>query len=194
MATTRRSFLENLALCAVAPLIPRMRIEPDIVLYNSNVWTVNQELPRAQAIAISEGRFLAVGTNDDVLPLASPSTRKVDLGWKTVLPGFNDAHSHPIYSGVSHLKKVACDKDSIDEIQAALRERSQKTPPGTWVLGFLYDDGKTPRPISRHDLDAAVPDHPVLVSHRGGHTIFVNSAALKVAGVDEKTPDPAGGR
>ena len=194
MATTRRSFLENLALCAVAPLIPRMRIEPDIVLYNSNVWTVNQELPRAQAIAISEGRFLAVGTNDDVLPLASPSTRKVDLGWKTVLPGFNDAHSHPIYSGVSHLKKVACDKDSIEEIQAALRERAQKTPPGTWVLGFLYDDGKTPRPISRHDLDAAVPDHPVLVSHRGGHTIFVNSAALKVAGVDEKTPDPAGGR
>jgi predicted amidohydrolase YtcJ len=62
------------------------------------------------------------------------------------------------------------------------------------VERFLYDDGKTPRPINRHDLDAAVPDHPVLISHRGGHTIFVNSAALQLAGVDDKTPDPPGGR
>jgi predicted amidohydrolase YtcJ len=62
------------------------------------------------------------------------------------------------------------------------------------VLGFLYDDGKTPRPLSRGDLDAAVPDHPVLVRHRGGHTVFVNSLAFQLAGVDEKTPDPPGGR
>jgi hypothetical protein len=89
---------------------------------------------------------------------------------------------------------VACDMDSIEEIQGALRERAQKTPANNWVLGFLYDDGKTPRPLSRQDLDAAVPDHPVLVRHRGGHTIFVNSAALRLAGIDEKTPDPPGGR
>ena len=89
---------------------------------------------------------------------------------------------------------VACDKDSISDIQAALRERAGKTPAGQWVLGFLYDDGKTPRPLSLPDLDAAVPDHPVLVRHRGGHTIFVNSRALNLAGVDERTPDPPGGR
>ena len=77
---------------------------------------------------------------------------------------------------------VACDKNSIEEIQAALRERATKTPDNQWVLGFLYDDGKTPRPLNLHDLDQAVPDHPVLVMHRGGHTVFVNSMALKLPG------------
>lgn len=194
MLTTRRSFLTTASAFAALPLLPRTRVEPDIILYNGDIWTVDDQLPRAQAIAISDGRIFAIGSNDDVLPLASAGTRKIDLGWKTVFPGFNDAHSHPIYSGVSHLKKVDCDKDSIEAIQQAIRERALKSAPGEWIVGFLYDDGKTPRPINRHDLDVAAPDHPVLIGHRGGHTIFVNSAALKLAGVDEHTPDPEGGR
>lgn len=194
MPTTRRSFLASSGMFLAGALLPRTRLEPDTILYNGNIWTVDDATPQVQAVAISDGRIFAVGSNDDVLRLASPLTRKVDLGWKTVLPGFNDAHAHPIYSGVEHLKQVACDKDSIEEIQAALRERASKTPPGAWVLGFLYDDGKTPRPLTRQDLDAAVPDHPVLVGHRGGHTIFVNSVAYKLAAVDENTADPPGGR
>jgi predicted amidohydrolase YtcJ len=194
MSTTRRYFLGAFSAFAVAPLFSSSRLEPDTILFNARIWTVDDQLPRAEAVAISNGRFFAIGTNQEVLALASPLTKKIDLGGKTVLPGFNDAHAHPIYSGLDHLKKVACDKDSIDAIQSALRERAQKTPKGEWVVGFLYDDGKTPRPINRADLDAAVPDHPVLVRHRGGHTIFVNSAALKAATVDEKTPDPPGGR
>jgi predicted amidohydrolase YtcJ len=191
MQTTRRDFLSTLGAFALAPLT---RVEPDLILYNANIWTVSDKLPRAQAVAICNGRFLAVGSKDEVLPLATPATRKIDLGWKTVLPGFNDAHAHPCESGVEHLRMVACDKDSIAAIQSALHERGRNTPPGRWVLGFLYDDGKTPRPINRHDLDAAVPDHPVLIHHRGGHTVFVNSLAFKIAGVSEASPDPAGGR
>ena len=175
--------------------LPLLRAEePEIVLYNGNIWTVDSAQPRAQAVAIRGERFMAVGSNSDVLPLATARTRKFDLAFKTVLPGFNDAHSHPAASGVEHLRKVACDNDSIEKIQAALRERAQQTPPGEWVLGFLYDDGKTPRPLNLHDLDAAVPDHPVLVQHRGGHTAFVNSMALQRAGISEQTPDPGGGR
>ena len=189
--TTRRDFLAGLGAFALLPLA---RTEPELILYNGNLWTVDPLLPRAQAVAISGGRFLAVGSNDDVLHLAAGRSRKIDLGGKAVLPGFNDAHSHPVESGVEHLRMVACDKDSILAIQSALRQRAGKTPAGQWVLGFLYDDGKTPRPLSRQDLDATVPDHPVLVRHRGGHTVFVNSMALKLAGVDEKTPDPPGGR
>lgn len=188
---TRRNFLTGLGAFALLPL---QRIEPELILHNGNIWTVDPLLPRAQAVAISGGRFLAVGSNDDVLRLAAGRSRKIDLGDKTVLPGFNDAHSHPVESGVEHLRMVACDKSSIPAIQAALRERAAKTPAGQWVLGFLYDDGKTPRPLSREDLDAAVADHPVLVRHRGGHTVFVNSLALKLAGVEDKTPDPPGGR
>jgi predicted amidohydrolase YtcJ len=194
MLSTRRSFVSTLGAFAALPLLPRTRVEPDVILYNGSIWTVDDQLPRAQAVALSDGRIFAIGSNDKVLLLATANTRKVDLSWKTVLPGFNDAHSHPIYSGVNHLKKVACDKDTIEAIQQAVHERAEKTPTGQWVVGFLYDDGKTPRPVNRHDLDAAAPNNPVLIGHRGGHTIFVNSAALKLAGVDEHTPDPEGGR
>ncbi len=176
-------------------VLPLLRTEePETVLYNGNIWTLDEAQPRAQALAISGPRFVAVGSNADVLPLASAHTRKIDLAFKSVLPGFNDAHAHPVESGVEHLNKVACDKDSIEKIQSALHERSLQTPSGQWVLGFLYDDGKTPRPLNRHDLDAAVRDRPVVVQHRGGHTVFVNSLALQLAQVDDQTPDPAGGR
>jgi predicted amidohydrolase YtcJ len=191
MQISRRGFIATLGAFALAPLT---RIDADLILYNGNIWTVDPKHPRAQAVAISNGRFLAVGSNDEVLALATPLTRKIDLGWKTVLPGFNDAHAHPCQSGVEHLRMVACDKDSIEAIQSALRERAQNTPPGQWVLGFLYDDGKTPHPIHRSDLDSAVPDHPVLIHHRGGHTVFVNSLALKTAAITDATPDPPGGR
>jgi len=189
---SRRKFLHGLGAFAVLPLFRAE--EPELILYNGNIWTVDESQPEAQAAAIIGGKFAAVGSNDEVLHLASPRTRKIDLGLKSVLPGFNDAHSHPCDSGVEHLRKVACDINSIEKIQAALRERAQKTPPGQWVLGFLYDDGKTPRPLNVHDLDAAVPDHPVIVQHRGGHVAFVNSTALKMANVDDRTPDPTGGR
>lgn len=189
--TSRRNFLGGLGAFALLPLA---RSEPELILHNGNFWTVNDKLPRAQAIAISNGRILAIGTDSEVLSLAGGLSKKIDLGGKPVLPGFIDAHAHPCESGVEHLRMVACDKDSIADIQSALRQRAAQTPPGQWIMGFLYDDGKTPHPISRHELDSAVPDHPVLVRHRGGHTIFVNSLALKNAGIDEKTPDPAGGR
>jgi predicted amidohydrolase YtcJ len=192
LPTSRRTFIKGLGSVLAWPLL---RFEqPETILYNGNIWTVDDSQSVAQAVAIKHGHFLAVGSNEDVLNLATSKTRKIDLGLKTVLPGFNDAHAHPVESGVEHLHKVACDKNSIEAIQSALRERAQQIPPGQWVLGFLYDDGKTSRPINRHDLDAAVADHPVIVQHRGGHTAFVNSKALQVATVTKQTPDPAGGR
>jgi hypothetical protein len=122
--------------------------------------------------------------------------RKIDLGGKTVLPGFIDAHSHPADAGRLHLRMVDCDLRSIQAILAALRERAAKTPAREWVLGFKYDDTKTEegRALTIADLDAAVPDHPVHIQHRGGHTAYANSLAFRKAGVDEKTPDPPGGQ
>ena len=191
--TSRREFVLTLGAFA---LLPFERTEPDLILYNGNFWTVDPRNPRAQAVAISGGRFLAVGSNDDVLNLAVGNSRKVDLGEKTVLPGFIDAHTHPAQSGLLHLRQVDCDLRSIAAIQAALRERAGKTLPNQWVLGFKYDDTKTSdgRRLTLQDLDAAVPDHPVLVTHRGGHEAFANSLALRVARIDEKTPDPVGGQ
>jgi predicted amidohydrolase YtcJ len=109
---SRRNFLHGMGSLFALPLL-RLE-EPDLILYNGNIWTIDETQPQAQALAISDGRFLAVGSNEDVLRFATARTRKIDLAWKTVLPGFNDAHAHPVESGVEHLRKVACDKDSIE--------------------------------------------------------------------------------
>lgn len=190
---SRRQFIGTLA---ASTLFAFDQVEADIVLHNGNIFTVNSAQPSATAVAISHGRFIAVGSDKDVLNLAGPSTRRIDLGGKTVLPGFIDAHSHPGSSGLQHLTSVDCDLRSIKAIQQALRERAAKTPPGEWVLGFKFDDTKTSegRTLNIKDLDEAVTDHPVLVQHRGGHTSYVNSAAYKKSGVDNTVADPVGGR
>jgi predicted amidohydrolase YtcJ len=189
---SRREFLRGFSGLA---LLPSLRTQaPEVIVYNANIWTVDEKQSRAQAVAISEGRFTAVGSNDEILHLASGGSRKIDLGGKTVLPGFIDAHAHPIESGKNHLRMVACDLPSISQIVAALKKRASQTPSGQWVVGFLYDDSKTEHPLTREDLDGALPDHPVIVYHRGGHIAFVNSLALKTAGVDKHTSDPEGGR
>jgi predicted amidohydrolase YtcJ len=190
---TRREFLGSMAALTMFPLEQE---KPELILHNGNIWTVDAAQPRAQAVAIAHGRFLAVGSNSDVLNFAGAGVRKIDLGGKTVLPGFIDAHSHPAQAGTLHLRMVDCDLRSIQAIQAALRERAAKTPAGEWVLGFKYDDTKTEegRALTIADLDAAVPDHPVHIQHRGGHTAYANSLAFRKAGIDEKTPDPHGGQ
>jgi len=196
MPASRREFLYGLGVLSGSALFAMERSEPELILYNGNFWTVNLRQPRAQAVAISNSRFLAIGSNEEVLALAGGNAKKVDLGGKTVLPGFVDTHSHPAEAGLSHLRMVDCDLRSIVDILKALRERAANTPPGEWVLGFKYDDTKTSdgRPLSLQDLDAALPDHPVFVQHRGGHTGWTNSLALKLAKLDDKTPDPPGGK
>jgi len=172
------------------------RTEPELILYNGNILTVDDSEPRAQAVAVAGGRFLAVGSNDDVRHLAKAGVRQIDLGGKTVVPGFIDAHSHPCYAGIRHLRWVDCDLRSIADIQNAIRARAAKTPPGEWIIGFKYDDTKTKegRKLTREDLDAATTQHPVFIEHRGGHTAYVNSLALRRTEIAEDVADPAGGK
>jgi len=189
----RREFLGTLGAFS---LLPTLRRDAEVVLWNGDILTMDAAQPAAQAVAIAGDRLLAVGSNDDVLNLVSPRTRKIDLAGKTVVPGFIDAHTHPAYSGYRHLKQVDCDLRSIAAIQGALRERAARTPAGAWIVGFKYDDTKTSegRRLAREDLDAVSREHPVFVEHRGGHTAYLNSLAFQRAGVSEQTPDPAGGR
>jgi len=189
---SRRNFLGALSAAAA---LRGTTLKPDLILFNGNIHTMDPANAHAQSVAILGGKFFAVGTNEEVANL-SPGIPRLDLGGRTVVPGFVDAHLHTASSGLRHLKEVNCDLRSIAAIQAALRERAAKTPKGEWVVGFMYDDTKTAegRPLTKADLDAAVPDHPVLVNHRGGHTNYVNSKALEIADVNDKTPDPQGGK
>jgi predicted amidohydrolase YtcJ len=190
---SRRNFLG--ALGAAATLRGKT-LKPDLILFNGNMHTMDPTNRHAQAVAILGGKFFAVGSNEEIANLAYPGLKRLDLGGRTVVPGFIDAHLHTASSGLRHLKEVNCDLRSIAAIQSALRERAAKTPKGAWVVGFMYDDTKTAegRPLTKADLDAAVPDHPVVVNHRGGHTNYVNSKAMEIADVNENTPDPQGGK
>jgi predicted amidohydrolase YtcJ len=190
---SRRAFLAGMSAAALGGAA---QTEPDQILYNANVMTMDPVQPHAQAVAMAGARFLAVGSNDEIRGLAKAGVRQSDVGGKTVVPGFIDAHTHPSYAGIRHLRWVDCDLRSIADIQKAIRERAAKTPAGEWVIGFKYDDTKTRegRKLTREDLDAAALQHPVFIEHRGGHTAYVNSLALRRTEIAESVVDPAGGK
>ena len=189
---SRREFLGSLAAFTILPSFGQQ--DPDTILFNGDILTMGSS-PRATAVAIIDGKFFAVGDGNEILALATGRTKKIDLGGKVVVPGFIDAHAHPGSSGLQHLREVDCDLRSIMDIQNAIAERAAKTPKGNWVLGFKYDDTKTSegRIINIADLDLAALEHPVRIQHRGGHTMYVNSMAMKLANVNQNTPDPQGG-
>src|SRR3989442_6285245 len=120
--TSRRDLLGLLGGLALAPA---RRTEPELILFHGNMITVDRSQPRAQAVAIGGGRFIAVGSDEDVGALATAGTHKIDLGGKTVVPGFIDAHSHPADAGRRHLREVDCDLRSISGIRKAIRDRAR---------------------------------------------------------------------
>ena len=181
-------------LAAAAPI--SSQVAPDYVVINAKVFTIDEDQPQAEAFAVKSDRFTAVGSSSDMRNLASSGTEIIDAEGMTVIPGFIDAHSHPSSAGVNELVQVNADLRSITEIKEALRQRAAITQEGQWVRAFKYDDTKLAegRPINRFDIDEVVPNHPVVVGHRGGHTGVYNSMALALAGVTSETPDPPGGR
>jgi len=195
---TRRQFVSTLGMGTLGCMVLNScsQSSPETILHNANIFTSDPGQPKAQAIAFSDGRIVAVGSDADILHLAGSSTTKINIGRKTITPGFIDAHTHPAYAGRRHLRNVDCDLRSIKAIQDALKSQSLKTAPGDWISGFKYDDTKTAegRYINRVDLDEVTPDHPIKIEHRGGHTAYVNSLALQLAKIDRNTPDPAGGQ
>jgi len=166
--------------------------EPDLVVVNARVLTSEPAMPRAEAFAVKNGRFTAVGSTSDVRNLATARTPVVDAQRMTVVPGFIDAHCHP--SGVEELYGVNTNLRTVREIQSAIRQKAETTAPELWITGFMFDDTKLDRPLTRKDLDEATTEHPVSVAHRGGHTNFYNSKAFELAGITDNTPDPPDGR
>jgi predicted amidohydrolase YtcJ len=168
-------------------------VKADLVIKNARIYTMEGSRPLAEAVAVLGNRIIAVGSNDDLKSLAGEGTQIIDGAGTTVTPGFIDAHSHP--DGASEVTGADVNLRSIAAIKDAMHAQAAITPDGQWVIGNKYDDTKLSeeRPVSRHDLDEAVPLQPAIVRHRGGHTAVVNSRGLEVAGITTNTPDPEGG-
>ncbi len=173
--------------------------QPDLIVHNAKVYTVDDANPTAQAIAIKNGRFVAVGSNDEIKGFGGSSTKLLDAGGATIVPGFHDTHLHA--DGQTLLYEVLVGNPfevefvTIDSIIAKLKAKAEQTPPGQWVIGYFYDDTKVKdnRLINRLDLDKVSTQHPVRVRHRGGHTSFYNSKAFELAGVTKESANPPGG-
>jgi predicted amidohydrolase YtcJ len=167
-------------------------IEADLIVVNGRILTMDAGAPNAEALAVKNGRILAVGTNADIRNLATPRTRVIDAARMTVLPGFIDCHCHP--SGVNELYEPNANVRTLAELQANLRKKLPQSPAGQWVEGYMFDDTKFDKVLNRRDLDAVSTAHPIGVHHRGGHTSWYNTKALELAGITKDSPDPQHGR
>ena len=169
----------------------------DVVLITGNVITINPRWPRAEAIAIRGGKLIFVGKQDRAREFIGSKTEVWDLKGATVVPGFNDAHTHTLLFGLNLLRTIdLTEVRSIDEIVHAVRERTQAQTAGTWILGFGYNHNelKEKRHPTRRDLDAAAPNHPVSLKHCAYHMQAINSKALALAGITRETLDPGSGK
>ena len=199
---TRRRFLGATAAAATLGVTPgklsasvRDATGPaDLIVTGATVHTMDPSNPLATALAVRGQHILAVGSDEDVSNLMGSNTKIIDARGQTVLPGFIDAHSHPLLA--EDAISVNVNLPRILDVQAALATQASLTPIGQWVQGTMYDDTKFEegRALTRQDIDAVVPDHPVMVRHRGGHTAVVNSRALNLAEITPTTADPVGGR
>ncbi|HBY98542.1 MAG: amidohydrolase [Ardenticatenaceae bacterium] len=165
-----------------------------LLFYNGPVLTGNGD---ANALAVANSTILAVGQADDLLDLAGPQTKVVDLGGRALLPGFNDAHIH-LWKVAMLLRQVdvrPAAAPSIEAIVQAYATRAAGTPPGAWIEGRGFQESLLAerRSPTRYDLDRAAPDHPAFVTRTCGHIIVANSRALAAAGITRETPDPPGG-
>jgi predicted amidohydrolase YtcJ len=173
--------------------------DPDLVVFNAKVYTVDAQMPRAEAFAVKAGRFIAVGASDEIKSLAGRHTRTWDARQMTIVPGFIDAHNHAPGAILLYEVLVGNPYDvefvTIASIVEKLRARARETPPGTWVEGYFFDDTKVKdnRALNIHDLDQVSREHPVAVRHRGGHTSYYNSKAFELAGITRDIKDSAAG-
>ncbi|HMA00031.1 MAG TPA: amidohydrolase [Steroidobacteraceae bacterium] len=179
-------------LVAPAPAADRAQM----VLFNGRILTVDPRDTIVQALAIRDGKIIAVGSDRDVLRLADAATKRIDLRGRTATPGLVDSHAHIADGGVEelyhvHLSDVPTVGEAVRRVQAGLAA----VKPGAWLQGDGWDEGKLAerRYLTAADLDAVSPNNPVWLMHTTGHYGVANSAALRLAKIDQNTPNPSAG-
>jgi len=167
----------------------------DLILRDGEVYTVDADRPWAEAVAVKDGKIVYVGSNAGVIKHSGPNTRVVILDGKMVLPGFQDAHVHPIEAGMAYLGCSLHDGKSVEEYVRIVEECAKRSPEATFIDGGgwtmdLFEDGLPDKGL----LDEVVSDRPVILKSASGHQLWVNSKTLEIAGIDAETPNPPRGR
>jgi predicted amidohydrolase YtcJ len=171
----------------------------DQVLLNGRIVTMDDQDAVVEALAVRDGRVVAVGTTAELSRCGHPAVRRVDLRGRTVLPGLIDVHTHVLEWTKAILRgEIATGYPavrSVAEVVAAVGERARTAPAGSWIRSGGWDDSKLAerRYVTRADLDPVSPDHAVYLIHVSGHLAVANTVALRLAGVTRETADPAGG-
>ena len=166
----------------------------DLVLINGGIYTVDAERRRVQAAAVRDGLFVMLGSNEEVESLRGPETRVIDLSGRLALPGFHDAHVHPIMGGYALL---GCNLEGLASVEAIIEAvtacvAQDPADSGEWLEGHAFNlslfgqDGP-----HKSLLDAIDTERPILLGSSDGHNAWVNSKALELAGITADTPDPA---
>jgi predicted amidohydrolase YtcJ len=167
-----------------------------LVLVGGTIYTANPAQPKAEALAIAGDRILRVGTRQEIEALRGSSTRVVDLAGATVVPGLEDAHGHVASLGIGLSQVDLTDTPDIAHIASLVAARAAQTSAGRWIEGFGWDQNRWPVKTwpTAADLDAVSDNHPVALQRVDGHAVWVNSRAMRLAGITKTTPDPPGGR
>jgi predicted amidohydrolase YtcJ len=204
MKISRRTFLASVS-CLALMATPAFAVDTAEIIYSGGpIYTMDDANPRVEAVAVKGGRIVAAGTLADVITLKTDTTKMVDLGGRTMLPGFVDPHGHMMMGGLQALSANMLpppdgEISSIADIQNTLRawaEANKETITGAnLIMGFGYDDSqlKELRPPTKEELDEVSKDIPVLIVHQSGHIGACNSKCIEVIGYTAETPDPAGG-
>jgi predicted amidohydrolase YtcJ len=195
-SVVRIAFVTLIAGIAVTGIEPNAQGPADSILINGAVLTVDRNDSVAQAVAITGGKIIAVGTTGEIKAIAGPKTVVIDLRGRAVTPGLIDTHVH--FSASDSLFTVdlgSADVKSIEEVKKRVAAQVAKLKPGEWVRGRGWDEGKYAerRYITAADLDAVAPNNPVWLTHTTGHYGVGNSYAMKMAEVRASTPDPPAG-
>lgn len=171
------------------------------MLRNGDIYTVDSAQPRARAVAIRDGRIIAVGTDGDVVVHIGPSTETIDLAGRAAYPGFKDSHAHVLGLGFARLDVDLTDTRDFEDLIARIARVAQDRPRGSWIIGRGWHEAKWSRappdtvrgfPVHAR-LSAATPDHPVSLARADGHAVLANARAMQAMGVTRATAAPDGG-